>query len=56
MLDKLAFFLAIMVLGLGTGLFYSDPNPITFGCMMVDIYLAIFVLVIEAVDRIDRRK
>ena len=56
MLDKLAFFLAVAVLGLGTGLFYSDSNPITFGCMTVDIYLAIFVLVIEAVDRIDMGK
>lgn len=56
MLDKITFFLVIIVLGVGCGIFYDQPTPITLGCMVVDIYLAIFVLVIEAVDRIERKR
>ena len=42
----------IIVVGLGAGLYYAAPSPITFGCMAADVFIGVWVMLTDIVDRI----
>lgn len=51
MLEGLLKMILIIIIGLGAGLYYAAPSSVTFGCMAADIYIGIWVMLVDIIDR-----
>lgn len=56
MLDRLSSLIFVIIIGIGCGIYYFYPTPITFGCMAADIYMGILVIVMDIVEILRKDK
>lgn len=52
MLEGLSKMILIIIIGLGAGLYYAAPSSVTFGCMAADIFIGVWIMLTDVVDRI----
>ena len=45
-----------IIIGIGCGIYYFYPTPITFGCMAADIYMGVLAIIIDIVEILRKDK